>query len=152
MFQGRFEHTLDDKGRLAIPSPFRKRLAGDDESSGDGTVVVTISDMCLAAYAIGEWEQKLGQIAKLNQFDPKVMAFKRIFVGCAQECPIDKAGRILVPADLRRDAQIGRDAVILGQIEKFEIWGQDRWQKTFNNLTDQVGNIFASLAQSGIQI
>ncbi len=152
MFQGRFEHTLDDKGRLAIPSPFRKRLLGSDESQAEVTVVVTISDQCLAAYALPEWEQKLTHIAKLNQFDPKVMAFKRIFVGCAQECPIDKAGRILVPADLRRDAQIEKDAVILGQIEKFEIWSLERWQKTFNNLTDQVGSIFASLAQSGIQI
>lgn len=137
---------------MAIPSPFRKRLLGADDTQGDVTIVVTISDQCLAAYAMPEWEAKLTHIAKLNQFDPKVMAFKRIFVGCAQECPIDKAGRILVPADLRRDARIEKDAVIVGQIEKFEIWGRERWDQTFNQLTDQVGNIFASLAQSGIQI
>ena len=125
-------------------------MLGGDDSTGEVLVALTISDQCLAAYAMPEWEQKLTQIAKLNQFDPKIMAFKRIFVGCAQLCPIDKAGRILLPADLRRDAQIDKDAVVVGQLEKFEIWGQERWTKTFNNLTDQVGSIFASLAQSGI--
>lgn len=149
MFQGRFEHNLDDKGRMAVPSSFRKRLGGEDQ---EGTVVVTISDQCLAAYPLSEWEVKLSQIAKLNQLDPRVMAFKRIFVGCAQECPVDKAGRILVPADLRRDAGIDRAAVVVGQIDKFEIWSQERWNRNFAQLTDQVGAIYASLADTGIQL
>ena len=151
MFQGRFEHSLDDKGRLAVPSPFRKRL-GDTEGMGEASVIVTISDQCLAAYPMPEWEQKLTAIAKLNQFDPKVMAFKRVFVGCAQECNVDKAGRILVPADLRRDAQIERECVIVGQMEKFEIWAADRWQRSFSQLTDQVGAIYASLASFGVSL
>jgi len=149
VFQGRFEHNLDDKGRMAVPSSFRKRLGGEDQ---EGTVVVTISDQCLAAYPLSEWEVKLSQIAKLNQLDPRVMAFKRIFVGCAQECPVDKAGRILVPADLRRDAGIDRAAVVVGQIDKFEIWSQERWNRNFAQLTDQVGAIYASLADTGIQL
>ena len=151
MFQGRFEHNLDDKGRLAVPSAFRKKL-GPETDGGEATVFVTISDQCLAAYPQAEWEAKLGQIAKLNQFDPKVMAFKRIFVGCAQECPLDKGGRILIPSDLRRDAQIERECVVLGQIEKFEIWSAERWQRSFHQLSDQVGAIYASLAEHGIQL
>lgn len=149
MFQGRFEHNLDDKGRMAVPSSFRKKLGGEDQ---EATVVVTISDQCLAAYPLAEWDVKLSQIAKLNQLDPRVMAFKRIFVGCAQECPVDKAGRILVPADLRRDAGIDRAAVVVGQIDKFEIWSQERWNRNFAQLTDQVGAIYASLADTGIQL
>ena len=153
MFQGKYEHTLDDKGRLQVPSPFRRKLVATepmsgaaDASSGEADasepmLMVTISDQCLAAYPVTEWTLKLSQLAKLNQFDPKVMAFKRIFVGCAQECPIDKAGRILLPESLRRDARIGRDAVIVGQLEKIEIWGAERWQASFNQLTDQVGAI-----------
>jgi MraZ protein len=161
MFQGRFEHNLDDKGRVAVPAAFRKRLASDaSEKTGEGgdtapneaTVIVTISDQCLAAYPMAEWERKLSQIAKLNQFDPKVMAFKRIFVGCAQECPVDKAGRILVPADLRRDAGIERECMFVGQIEKFEIWSAERWRRSFDQLSDQVGAIYASLADHGIQL
>jgi MraZ protein len=150
LFQGKFEHTLDDKGRLAIPSPFRKKLG--NEESGEAVLMVTISDQCLAAYPLPEWEEKMAKIAKLNQFDPKVSAFKRIFVGCAQECMIDKAGRILVPADLRRHAGLERDAVVVGQLEKIEIWGTERWQANYNQLTDQVGSVYASLADFGIQI
>ncbi len=149
MFQGRFEHALDDKGRLAVPASLRRRLV---EDGGETTIIVTISDQCLAAYPMSEWEQKLTQIGRLNQFEPRVMAFKRIFVGCAQECLLDKAGRVLIPADLRRDAGIERDCVVIGQLEKFEIWSAERWQRSFNQLTDQAGSIYAALADRGIQI
>jgi MraZ protein len=149
VFQGRFEHNLDDKGRLAIPAPFRKRLM---DEAGEGLLVVTISDQCLAAYPMSDWEVKLAQIAKLNQLDPRISAFKRIFVGCAQECPIDKAGRILLPADLRRDTQIEKECIVLGQLEKFEIWSEERWSRSFPALSDQVGAIYASLAEHGIAL
>ena len=150
MFQGKFEHTLDDKGRLAVPSPFRRKLGGEDVEGL--ALVVTISDQCLAAYPMLEWDAKLAIIAKLNQLDPKVMAFKRIFIGCAQECPIDKAGRILIPQDLRRDARIERDCVIMGQLEKLEIWSAERWQSSFNQLADSVVDIYSSMASTGINI
>lgn len=156
MFQGKFEHTMDEKGRLAVPSPFRRRLGaeetGEAATGSPVNVVITVSDQCLAAYPMPEWEQKLSVIAKLNQLDPKVMAFKRIFIGCAQECQIDKAGRILVPEGLRRDAQIERDCVIIGQLDKFEIWSAARWSRSFGQLTDQVGAIYASLADLGVQL
>lgn len=151
MFQGKFEHTVDDKGRIAIPAPFRKKLQADPENE-DVSVYVTISDQCLAVYSSDEWASKIAQIAKLNQFDPKIMAFKRIFVGCAQECSIDKAGRILLPTDLRRDLKIDRNCVVVGQIEKFEIWSAERWNDSYNQLSDQVASVYASLAEFGIQI
>lgn len=155
MFQGKFEHSVDDKGRLAIPAAFRKKLQGDldlQDDSEDVSIYVTISDQCLAAYTASEWALKIAQISKLNQFDPKVMAFKRIFVGCAQQCQIDKAGRILLPSDLRKDVRIVRDCVVVGQIEKFEIWSAERWSDSFNQLSDQVASVYASLAELGIQI
>jgi MraZ protein len=152
MFQGKFEHAVDEKGRMAIPAPFRKKLQTDPENSEEVSVYVTISDQCLAVYPASEWSMKIAQIAKLNQFDPKVMAFKRIFVGCAQECQVDKAGRILLPPDLRRDLKIDRNCVIVGQIEKFEIWSAERWNDSYNQLSDQVASVYASLAEFGIQI
>lgn len=151
MFQGKFEHSVDEKGRMAIPAPFRKKLGHNDESE-DINVYVTISDQCLAAYTAAEWSMKMAQISKLNQFDPKVMAFKRIFVGCAHECPVDKAGRILLPADLRKNMRIDRECVVIGQIEKFEIWSTERWNDSYNQLTDQVATVYAALAEFGIQI
>lgn len=149
VFQGRFEHTLDDKGRLALPAPFRKCVTGTD---GEGSVMVTISDHCLAAYGLSQWEQKLNKLATLNQFDKHVVAFKRIFVGCAQECALDKAGRILIPQDLRRDACLDKDCIVLGQLEKFEIWSTARWRQLYPEMTDQIGAIAANLAERGFQI
>ena len=65
MFQGRFEHSIDEKGRVAIPAPFRKRL----QSSDANALVITLSDQCLAAFTPDEWQQKLDIISKLNQLD-----------------------------------------------------------------------------------
>lgn len=157
VFQGKFEHTLDDKGRIALPSPLRRRLSAindlaDEENCGEVSIIITISDQCLAAYPQKEWDTKLIQLTKLNQFDPQVMAFKRIFVGCAQECVLDKAGRILVPSDLRRDVGLERDCVILGQMEKIEIWSKERWLQFFPQASDQMGAICHGMAERGIQI
>jgi MraZ protein len=80
------------------------------------------------------------------------MLFKRLFVGRAHECPLDKVGRILLPADLRRDAGIERDAVVIGQIDKVEIWSAERWQRLSAQGTDQMGAIYAALAESGIHL
>ncbi len=151
MFQGRFEHSVDDKGRIAIPAPFRKRLLPED-SHGPVSLVVTLSDQCLAAYTADEWSEKVSMIAKLNQLDPNVVAFKRIFVGLAQECPIDKGGRILIPADLRKQVQIEKACTVLGQIDKFEIWSEDLWQTNFGPMSDQMGSICANLAEHGISL
>ena len=149
MYQGCFEHNLDDKCRLAVPAPFRKQLEGDD---GAGAVVLTVADQCLAAYPLGRWQAKLAQIARLNQLDPKVVAFKRIFIGCAHECPLDKGGRVLLPQDLRRHGGIQRSCVILGQLDKFEIWSAERWTTVFGQMADQIGIISASLAEMGVQL
>jgi MraZ protein len=151
VFQGKFEHTLDDKGRMAVPSPFRRRL-GDEDSEAGATVVVTISDQCLAAYPLEEWAKKVEIIGKLNQLNPDVMAFKRFFIGSAQECPVDKGGRILLSADLRRHAGLEKDCMVVGQLDKFEIWSTERWNKTFAQLSDQVATIYGSMAGFGISL
>ena len=148
MFQGKFEYTIDDKGRLALPSPFRRQLGKDD--CEDLSIVITISDQCLAAYPLIEWQKKVESLAKLPSFDPRVTTFKRLFIGCAQECPIDKTGRILIPSDLRRDAKLQKECVIIGQLDKFEVWAAERWQLCFQQLTDQAGQISAALSEFGI--
>lgn len=149
MFQGRFEHTVDEKGRIAIPAAFRRRLIND---SGTGSAVITIWDRCLAAFPMNEWEIKVAAISKMNQLDTRVNLLKRVFIGCAQECPIDKNGRLLLPLDLRRDSQIEKECIIIGQIEKFEIWSLQNWQQTFSQMAMQIGNIFSALAENGIKI
>ena len=156
MFQGSFEHSIDDKGRMAIPAPFRELLAEAEDqpdSTGDAAVIVTISDNeCLSAFTREQWDEKITALSKLNQLDKNVKAFKRIFVGKAQECPLDKAGRILIPADLRRHGGFEKTCVVVGQIDKFEIWSEDRWNTSYNEMSDQVGSICESLANLGISL
>jgi MraZ protein len=150
LFQGKFEHTIDEKGRLALPAAFRRLLSGDDLD--DASVILTIADRCLAAYSIPEWQKKVENLAKLPQFDARVTAFKRLFIGCAQECPIDKAGRILVPMDLRRDVNLQKDCVVIGQLDKIEIWAAERWHTCFNEMADQARSISAALSEFGIPL
>lgn len=150
LFQGKFEHTIDEKGRLALPAALRRLLSGDD--LGGVSVILTIADGCLAAYSRQEWQKKAETSAKPAQFDARVAAFKRLFLGCAQDCPIDKAGRILVPMDLRRDAKLQKDCVVIGQLDKIEMWAAERWRSCFNEMADQVGSISAALSEFGIPL
>lgn len=150
IFQGKFEHVLDEKGRIAIPSLFRKKL--ETEGQDEAKVIVTLSDQCLAAYPEKIWQEKLSLLAKFNQFTPEVMQFKRIFVGCAQECVLDKSGRILLPTDLRDQVKISKDCIIIGQIEKFEIWSLEHWKTTFYTLSDQVSQVYAKIGALGLTI
>lgn len=149
VFRGRFEHTIDEKGRLAVPARFRDLVLAGAESA---TLVITNSEHCLAAYPLNEWERLEKKVAELPQFDPKIAAFKRIFIGCAQECSIDRSGRVLIPADLRRDAKIDQSCVIIGQITKFEVWSASRWESMFAQVSDQFSTISAALGERGIQL
>lgn len=144
MFRGRFDHSLDDKGRLAIPSRYRELLV---DANDVATIVVTNFDRCLCAYSLKEWEKLEKKVAELPQFDPKVLAFQRYFISGAVELTVDKAGRVLIPANLREFCGISRDCVIVGQLTKFEIWPSDKWQEVFNGLSDfgTMSNIMAEL-------
>lgn len=150
MFRGRHEHSLDEKGRLAIPTRYRTDLIAPGEE--EGIVVLTNFDRCLSAYPLKEWEQLERKLVQLPQFDPKIQAFQRFLISGAVECTLDKAGRILIPANLRQYSGIDRDCVLVGQLNKFEIWSQDRWNNEFTAVSDQFSSLAASLSQLGIQL
>lgn len=127
MFRGRFEHSLDLKGRVSIPSKFREVLL----AHFDERLIVTNFDNCLWAYPHAEWRVIEDKVATLPQFRPEVKALQRVFVSAATECPLDKNGRILVPQTLRDYAGITKDLVFVGMTKRIEIWSQERWQKVF---------------------
>jgi MraZ protein len=148
MFRGRFDHSLDEKGRLAVPARFRDLILKDRE---DATLVITNFDQCLSAYPLEEWERLEKKVAELPPFDPKVIAFQRYFIAGATECPFDKAGRVLIPASLRQFATIDRDCVIVGQLNKFEIWSTDRWSNTMRQLSD-FSTMANTMAELGLRL
>lgn len=127
MLRGRYEHSLDAKGRLSIPARFRDHIA----KRYSPTFVLTNFDRCLVGYPLEEWETLERQIAALPQLKPEVKAFQRFFLSGASECAIDRQGRILIPQSLRNFAAIKTDCVLIGLSKKFELWSNERWQKEF---------------------
>lgn len=147
MFRGRFEHALDAKGRLSIPSRYREVLT---THYGNERLVVTNFDQCLWAYPLPEWQAVEAKIAALPQFKDEVKALQRVFVSGATECEIDRAGRIVVPPTLRDYAGITRDAVLVGTTRRIEIWAKDRWEKTFASAQTALADMGEKLAELGL--
>ena len=123
MFRGRYEHTIDPKGRLSIPSRYRDELA----SRRVTTLILSEGDHCVAAYPLDEWEKVETDLQQHSQFLPERRNVVRVMVASAKECEVDRAGRILVPPELREFAGLKKDVVIAGALESFEIWSRERW-------------------------
>jgi len=123
MFKGRFEHLIDGKGRLSIPSRFRETL----NERYDSRLVVTTYDNCLIAYPLAEWQKLEEKISLLPEFKKDTKAFLRFFYSSATDCAIDKLGRILLPQTLRDYAKLEKDVVLIGAFRHMEIWSKPLW-------------------------
>jgi len=121
VFKGTYRHRIDAKGRLPVPAAFRRSLGEDRQ------VVVTLLDQCLAAYSPGEWARLEAQLAALPAFSKPVKALTRLLASRAADCEIDLQGRILLPPSLRQAAGLGRDAVVVGVLNRFEVWSPESW-------------------------
>ncbi len=146
MFRGRFEHTIDSKGRVSIPAKFRELLA----EKYDERLVLTNFDRCLVAYPFEEWRSVEEKVGSLSMVKKEVRAFQRFFISGAAECPIDKLGRILIPPTLRDYAQLERNVVFNGMLKKFEIWSKDRWQEEIMRTEENFEGMSEALADLGI--
>ena len=144
MFMGEYNHTIDTKGRLIIPSKFREAL-------GDGFVVTKGLDGCLFVYDNAEWtafEEKLKALPMTNKESRK---FVRFFLAGAAEVEVDKQGRILLPPVLREYANLTKDVVLVGVLSRVEIWDKDRWQEnTYDE--DEMDEIAEHMADLGFSI
>lgn len=123
MFLGRYEHTIDNKGRLAVPAKFRAELA-------QGMYVTRWLDKCLALYSAEAFEALATKVSALPISDPNARNLRRIFFSDAADCEIDKQGRINIPAHLRDFAGISTDeaeVMVVGMNDYIEIWAKERW-------------------------
>ena len=121
MFMGEYNHTIDAKGRLIVPSKFREAL-------GDTFVVTKGLDGCLFVYDNEEWQAFEEKLKSLPITNKEARQFARFFLAGAAEVEVDKQGRILVPNILREFAQISKDVVLIGVASRIEIWSKERFE------------------------
>ena len=124
-FSGKFYYTLDPKGRLIIPAPFREIISSNYNPKL--YVVNDIFDNCLHIYPQEEWSKLEEKVRTLPKMDEDVKLFIRKVIGSAQEVEIDKQGRILVSAAQRVDAGLNSEIVIVGQLDKIDLWDRKEW-------------------------
>ena len=123
MFLHTYEHALDAKGRLIIPAKYRDDI-------GEQPVVVTCGfDANLAVYTMAAWEEYTRSWLELPGSDPKVRKYRRFVATNAEQCELDKQGRILISQELRERAGLVKDVVISGNLNSFELWNPERWQE-----------------------
>jgi MraZ protein len=143
MFMGEFQHTIDSKGRVAVPARFRDEL-------GDKFVVTRGLDGCIFVYPMNEWtiiEEKLKTLP-LTKADAR--AFVRFFFSGATECEVDKQGRILIPQNLREHASLDKEVVIIGVSTRVEIWAKERWDDYSNDAGESFEDIAEKIVDLGI--
>ena len=124
VFRGATKVTLDAKGRMAIPTRYRERLAARCE----GEIVVTVDkDHCLLIYPLPDWEELERKLVRLPSMNKVARNIVRIMVGYATEVDMDNNGRILVSRELRDFAGLHKAAMLIGQGNKFELWDEEAW-------------------------
>jgi MraZ protein len=147
VFRGRYEHTIDAKGRTSVPARYRDALS----SAGERRIVLSSAlDPCLVAYAPTDWAAFEERLSRLPQFDRAVQKIRRIYVSGAVECEIDDVGRILVPPTLRDHARLTKDVLWAGAGRYAELWDKQEWQRTFETTDAEKEGIAARLAELGL--
>ncbi|MDO5441341.1 MAG: division/cell wall cluster transcriptional repressor MraZ [Bacillota bacterium] len=125
MLLGRYENSIDAKNRLIIPAKFRDDL-------GYKAILTKGLDDCLILFPMSTWEKQEQVLAGLPMSDPKTRAFKRFLYANAFECEVDKQGRILVPNNLKLAAQLEKELITIGSLDRIEIWAREKYDNDEN--------------------
>ena len=143
MFMGEYNHTIDAKGRLIIPFRFREEL-------GESFVLTRGLDGCLCVYPQAAWDAFEQKLASLPLTSKEARTFIRFFVSGAASFELDKQGRILVPATLREYADLQKDVILAGNLDRIEVWSKERWND--NNDYNDMDAIAKGLQDIGAMI
>jgi MraZ protein len=143
VFLGEFEHTIDDKGRVAIPARFREEL-------GEGLVLTRGFDRCLQAFPRPAWQRLAERVSALSLGNEEARLLRRLLFSGAAEVEVDRQGRILIPQNLREYGALAEQVVITGMDTYFELWSSERWQGVLEKLDSAGNSIAEQLAALGI--
>lgn len=143
MFIGEYQHSIDPKGRVIIPSKFRDGL-------GEKFIVTKGLDECLFAYSSEEWSNIETKLKSLPFTDKDVRAFVRFFFAGAAECETDKQGRILIPQNLREHAGLDKEIYVIGVSTRVELWDKSRWENYSGDENVGADKIAEKMSELGI--
>lgn len=142
MFIGEYEHALDNKNRIIVPSKFREEL-------GNNFILTKGLDGCLYAYPLNEWKSLEEKLKKLPLTNKNARAFVRFFFSGANEMELDKQGRALVPQSLLEYAAVKKEIVSIGVSNRVEIWSKESWEE-YNNSNIDFDDIAEQMSELGI--
>jgi len=143
LFYGEYQHSVDTKGRVIIPSKFREGL-------GDRFIITKGLDNCLFVYSLDEWSNLETKLKTLPLSSKDARAFIRFFFSGATECEVDKQGRILIPANLREYAGLEKEIYIIGVSTRVEIWDKLKWEAYNSDDNLSADKIAEKMEQLGI--
>ena len=145
MLTGEFNHSIDSKGRLIIPSKLRDSLV-------EHFVITKGMDGCLFLYPENEWEAFEEKLRTLPLTNKKAREFKRFFLGSAVEGEIDKQGRVLLSTSLRTYADLEKEVVLAGVLDKVEIWSKEAWDARTTDIEENIEDIASDMEDLGLSI
>jgi MraZ protein len=142
MFIGEYKHSLDDKGRIAIPSKFRKALA-------KGAVVTRGLDTSLFLFPKEEWDKLAQKLASLPLGQSNSRAFARLMLAGAMDVALDKQGRVVLPEYLRAYAVMKKNVVIAGLFTRLELWDEAKWETYKKKVEGDANAVAEKLGELG---
>jgi MraZ protein len=147
MFRGQFLHSIDAKGRVSLPARFRDLIA----AGSDQRVVLSPSpfDPCLRVYPMPAWERFELRLSGLSSVQAQTMKFRRMLSG-AVDCEIDRAGRVLVPENLRERAHLEKEALCVGMGEFVELWSKRDFDDSLEMNADEMRELRVAMEQLGL--
>jgi len=143
MFIGEYHHTIDEKGRLAVPVKFRKDMKS-------GGVVTRGLDYCLFVYPKKDWEELAQRLSKLPIAKATSRAFARLMLAGAMEVTVDSQGRVMIPEYLREFGGFRKTIVVAGLYNRIELWDEKAWEKYRKGTESKSGDIAEALGELGV--
>ena len=134
MFMGEYHHSIDDKGRIIMPSKFRYDL-------GETFVITRGIDSCLFVYPKETWNRLTEKLNELSFTKKDVRSFQRFFLSAATICEFDKQGRINITSPLADYADLTKECVVIGVNDRIEIWSKNNFDKFLNDNINNVSEI-----------
>lgn len=143
VFLGEYSHSLDEKGRVVMPSKFRTGL-------DDGCVVTKGQERCVYVFPMDRWEEESSKVLKLPRTDRRARNFSRSFFASASDQALDRQGRVQIPESLRRYAGLEKDLTVVGVADRIEVWAADTWRTVAEEADAYYSEIEEALSEDGI--